>query len=62
MRVAEGNRLQQAPSHAAVRSIKKVLRTLDQQIVEIDRDADDHLDHHFNAQRRLLDSVKGWGR
>jgi transposase len=61
MRVAEAQRLQQAASHAAVRSIKKVLRLLDQQIADIDSDADDHLDRHFKTQRSLLDSVKGVG-
>jgi transposase len=61
MRVAESQRLQQAHSPAAVRSIKKVLRLLDQQIAELDSDADDHLDRHFNTQRKLLDSVKGVG-
>ena len=61
MRVAEANRLQQARSHATVRSIKKLLRALDQQIAQIDSDADDHLDRHFKDQRKLLDSAKGVG-
>jgi len=60
MRVAEGNRLEQAGPRA-VRSIKSVLKTLDKQIADIDRDADDHLDRHFKEQRTLLDSVKGVG-
>lgn len=60
MRVAESNRLDQA-SPRAVRSIKYVLKTLDKQIADIDRDADDHLDRHFKEQRTLLDSVKGVG-
>jgi transposase len=60
MRVAESNRLEQA-SVRTVRSIKSVLKTLDKQIAEIDRDADDHLERHFNEQRTLLDSVKGIG-
>lgn len=60
MRVAEENRLQQAGARA-VRSIKTVIRTLDKQIADIDRDADDHLDRHFKDQRTLLDSVKGVG-
>ena len=58
MRVAETQRLQQAHSPTAVRSIKKVLRLLDQQIAKLDSDADDHLDRHFKTQRKLLDSVK----
>lgn len=61
MRVAEGNRLEQAAGARTVKSIKSVLKTLDQQIAEIDRDADDHLDSYFKDQRSLLDSVKGVG-
>lgn len=61
MRVAETQRLQQAHAPTAVRSIKKVLRLLDQQIAKLDSDADDHLDRHFKTQRKLLDSVKGVG-
>ncbi len=60
MRVAEGNRLDQAGPRAA-RSIRSVLKTLDKQLADIDRDIDDQLDHHFKAQRTLLDSVKGVG-
>lgn len=60
MRVAEGNRLEQA-STRTVRSIKSVLKTLDKQIQEIDADADNHLERHFKEQRSLLDSVKGVG-
>lgn len=60
MRVAEGNRLEQA-STRTVRSIKSVLKTLDKQIQEIDSDADGHLERHFKEQRTLLDSVKGVG-
>ena len=60
MRVAEGNRMEHA-SKLTYRSIKRVLRLLDAQIAQLDRDADDHLDRHFKAQRALLDSVKGVG-
>jgi transposase len=60
MRVAEGNRLDQAGKRTT-RSILKVIRVLEQQIAEIDADADDHLDRHFKEQRTLLDSVKGVG-
>ena len=60
MRVAEGNRLEQATKRAA-RSILSVLELLDKQIAEIERDADDHLERHFKGQRTLLDSVKGVG-
>lgn len=61
MRVAEGNRLKQAHSHPTIKSIKKVMRLLEQQIAEIDSDVDAHLDLHFKDQRALLDSVKGVG-
>ena len=60
MRVAEGNRLELATKRAK-RSILCVLKLLDKQIAEIDRDADDHLERHFKGQRALLDSVKGVG-
>jgi transposase len=60
MRVAEGHRLEHA-SKLTYRSIKRVIRLLDQQIAQIDKDADDHLDRHFKEQRKLLDSVKGVG-
>lgn len=61
MRVAEGNRLEQARSSLTVRSIKKILRAIDQQLGAIDADIDDHLERHFKEQRELLDSVKGVG-
>ena len=60
MRVAEGNRLEHAGARAA-RSIRSVLKTLDKQLADIDRDVDQHLDRHFKEQRKLLDSVKGVG-
>ena len=60
MREAEGQRMQQS-TKVTYRSIKRVLRLLDQQIAEIDKEADDHLDRHFKDQRKLLDSVKGVG-
>ncbi|SRR5258706_3828375 len=61
MRVAETNRLDQTASARAVRSIKSLLKTLDKQIADLDRDADSHLDRHFQEQRTVLDSVKGVG-
>jgi transposase len=61
MRVAEGNRLGQARTHKMVKSIKKVIKTLDEQLADIDRDIDDLLEDHFKNQRELLDSVKGVG-
>jgi transposase len=60
MRVAESNRLEHAGARAA-RSIRSVLKTLDKQLADIDRDADKHIEEHFKAQRKLLDSVKGVG-
>ena len=55
MRVAETNRLDQATKRA-VRSIKSVMRVLDKHIEEIDREAQRHIDDHFDGQRTLLDS------
>lgn len=60
MRVAEFNRLEQAPKRAA-KSIKAVLQTLDRQLERIDSDIDRFLDDHFRHQRELLDTVKGVG-
>lgn len=60
MRVAETNRLDQATKRA-VRSIKSVMRVLDKHIEEIDREAQRHIDDHFDGQRTLLDSIKGVG-
>jgi transposase len=61
MRVAEGNRLEQARTHKMVKSIKNVIKTLDKQLADIDHDIDDLLEEHFHDQRSLLDSVKGVG-
>lgn len=60
MRVAEGNRLEQAVPQMA-RSIRAVIRTLDKQIGQIDDDMDRHIEEHFKAQRKLLEGVKGVG-
>lgn len=60
MRVAEAQRMEHA-TKLTYRSIKRVLRLLDAQIAQIDKEADDHLDRHFKDQRKLLDSVKGVG-
>lgn len=61
MRVAESNRLKQAATHRAVKSIKTVLRTLDKQLADLDADIDDFLDLHFKPQATVLDSFKGVG-
>ena len=60
MRVAESNRLDLANKRAK-RSILSVIRVLDKQIEQIDEEAQHHIDEHFGAQRKLLDSVKGVG-
>jgi transposase len=60
MRGAEHNRLEHAGSKTR-RSILSVIKLLDKQLAEIERDIDDHLDQHFKPQRDLLDSVKGVG-
>jgi transposase len=60
MRVQEMNRLDLA-SKRARRSILSVIRTLDKQIEQIDREVQDHIDDHFDGQRKLLDSFKGVG-
>jgi transposase len=60
MHVAESQRLHHAAARAA-KSIRSVLRLLDRQLAEIDRDIDQHLERHFKPQRTLLDSVKGVG-
>lgn len=60
MRVAESNRLEQARGPAAG-SIRAVLKTLDQQLAQIDRNADGLMEAHFKGQAKLLDSVKGVG-
>ena len=61
MLVAEKNRLPQAGVHRSVKSIKKMIRALEEELKELDKDIDDHLDEHFKQQRELLDSVRGVG-
>ncbi len=60
MRVAESNRLDTA-GKGAKRSLLAVMRTLDKQIEVIDRQVQQHIDDHFDGQRKLLDGVKGVG-
>ena len=60
MRVAEANRLEHARG-PVVRSIKAVLKTIDRQIEQIDRDADGLMEAYFKGQAKLLDTVKGVG-
>ena len=60
MRVAEANRLEHARGPAA-RSIRAVLKTLDKQLADVDRDADGLMEAYFKGQAKLLDSVQGVG-
>lgn len=60
MRVAEGNRLDQA-GQLASKSIQVVIKALDKQIGLLDGDIDGRIERHFAEQRKLLDSVKGIG-
>jgi len=60
MRVAETQRLAQANARAT-RSILAVIKTLERQIQDVERDVDDHMDQHFKPQRKLLQSVSGVG-
>ena len=43
------------------RSIRSVIKTLDKQLADVDKDIDDLLERHFKQQRELLDSIKGVG-
>jgi transposase len=61
MRVAEANRVAQATHKHAKRSVLQVMRMLDKQIEHIDQEIQQHIDDHFDEQRKLLDGVKGVG-
>lgn len=60
MRVAEGNHLEHA-TKATRRGILSVVKLLEKQIAQIEKEIDDHMDGHFKQQKELLDSVKGVG-
>lgn len=60
MRVLESNRLGTAHKHTR-HGIVRLVRMLDKELEEIDRLIERHIDEHFDAQRELLDSVKGVG-
>jgi transposase len=60
MRAAETIRLDTG-SKRAKRSILSVIRVLDKQIQQIDKEVQQHIDDHFDGQRKLLDSVSGVG-
>jgi len=60
MRIAEGNRL--ALSHKVTRkSMAAVIKILDKQISDLDRDIDNHLRGHFRDLTKVLSSAKGVG-
>lgn len=60
IRSAEQNRL--ASAHASqVKSIKKMLKTLDEQIAQLDKDIGSKLDGHFKDKLDLLKDFKGIG-
>lgn len=60
MRATETIRLDTAAKRAK-RSILSVIRVLDKQIEQIDKEVHQHIDDHFDGQRQLLDSVSGVG-
>lgn len=60
IRVAEQHRLAGAPQSVR-RSILSVIKMLNRQIGEIDKDIDQHLKQHFAEQRKLLEGIKGVG-
>jgi transposase len=41
--------------------ILSMVKLLDKQIAQIEKEIDDHMDGHFKQQKELLDSVKGVG-
>ena len=60
IRVAEQHRLAGAPQSVR-RSILSVIKMLNRQIGEIDKDIEQHLKQHFAEQRKLLEGIKGVG-
>ena len=60
MRATETIRLDTAAKRAK-RSMLSVIRALDKQIEQIDKEAQQHINDHFDGQRKLLDSVSGVG-
>lgn len=60
MRATETIRLDTAPKRAK-RSMLSIIRALDKQIEVIDKEVQQHIDDHFDGQRKLLDSVSGVG-
>ena len=60
MRAAESIRLDTSAKRSK-RSILAIFRVLDKQIELIDKEVQQHIDNHFDGQRKLLDSVSGVG-
>ena len=60
MRTAEKNRLTGA-IRVLRTSIQAVIKTLDVQIAQMDRDIDDHLETYFKEQAKRLEAIKGIG-
>src|SRR5690606_14483576 len=60
MRTAEKNRLASA-IRVLRESLRAVIKTLDAQMEQIDRDINQHLDTHFKEQAKRLEAIKGVG-
>jgi len=63
MRTAEGNRLEHAQSAPVRKSIQKLLKVLDQQLTELDKDIDQRIEESpaWREKDRILQSVPGVG-
>jgi transposase len=61
MRTAEDHRLEQARHYATVKSIREVIRTLDKQIDNLDKDIGGRLKMHFAYKLKLLEGMRGIG-
>ena len=60
MRTAEKNRLQGAV-RVLRKSVEAVIQTLNQQIAQLDKEINAHLDEHFKAQAKRMEAIKGVG-
>lgn len=60
MRTAEKNRLGGA-MRVLQKSIQTVIKTLDREIVKLERDIDAHLNEHFKEQAKRFEAIKGIG-
>jgi transposase len=61
MKVAEQNRLGQAPK-LTKRGILSMIKAVDKQLREIEKEIDQHIDDHFGGLSELLRGVKGVGQ